>query len=356
MLYQSILEAIGRTPLVRINRIHKQEGVELYGKIESSNPGGSVKERIALSMIEAGEASGELTRDKIVLEATSGNTGIGLAMVCAAKGYRCLLIMPESASIERRKIMQAYGAEILLTPAKRATDGAIEKGYALARQYPERYFLTDQYNNEANWLAHYRHTAPEIWEQTDGRVTHVVATLGTSGTVMGLCKWFREFQPQVQVLAVEPNPDHKIQGLKNMKASYRPGIFDKTAPDVILPIEDDKAFAMVRTMARKEGLLVGMSSGAAMSAAIDFARGLKEGLVVVILPDSGERYLSTTLFTPEEKGDEKTSRLRLFNTISKKKRSSSPRGKSGSPCTAVGRRPMSRPICSCAGARFSPTC
>ncbi len=319
MLFDNILDVIGNTPLVRINRLLDQQGVQIYGKVESRNPGGSVKERISLSMIEAGEASGELTREKIVLEATSGNTGIGLAMVCAAKGYRCVLVMPESASIERRKIMQAYGAEILLTPAKRATDGAIEKCYAMAREFPDRYFMTDQFNNEANWLAHYNNTAPEIWQQTDGKVTHLVATLGTSGTVMGLCKWFKEFQPHVQILAVEPHRGHKIQGLKNMKESYRPGIFDKSIPDVILPIEDEDAFTMVRKLARHEGILVGMSSGAAMSAAIDYAKNLESGLVVVILPDGGERYLSTPLFTPPKKVDEKVSQLRFFNTLSKKK-------------------------------------
>lgn len=319
MLFDTILDVIGNTPLVRINRLLNREGVQIYGKIESRNPGGSVKERISLSMIEAGEASGELTKDKIVLEATSGNTGIGLAMVCAAKGYRCVLVMPESASIERRKIMQAYGAEILLTPAKRATDGAIEKGYAMAREFPDRYFLTDQFNNEANWLAHYRHTAPEIWEQSEGRVTHVVATLGTSGTVMGLCKWFKEHQPHVKVLAVEPNRGHKIQGLKNMKESYRPGIFDKSKPDTILPIEDEDAFNMVRRLARHEGILVGMSSGAAMSAAIDYAKTIDQGLIVVILPDGGERYLSTPLFTPPKKVEEKSRQLRFFNTLGKKK-------------------------------------
>lgn len=319
MLYDNILEVIGNTPLVRINRLLDRPGVEIYGKVESRNPGGSVKERISLCMIEAGEASGELTKDKIVLEATSGNTGIGLAMVCAAKGYRCVLVMPESASIERRKIMQAYGAEILLTPAKRSTDGAIEKSYAMAREFPDRYFLTDQFNNEANWGAHYKNSAPEIWSQTEGRVTHIVATLGTSGTVMGMCKWFKEHQPHVKVLAVEPHRGHKIQGLKNMKESYRPGIFNKNEPDVILPIEDEDAFTMVRKLARHEGILVGMSSGAAMSAAIDYAKNIDSGLVVVILPDGGERYLSTPLFTPPKKVEEKESQLRFFNTLSKKK-------------------------------------
>jgi cysteinyl-tRNA synthetase len=319
MLYNSVLEAIGNTPLIRINRLCPNDRVRLYGKLESSNPGGSVKERIALAMIEAGEKSGELTSDKIVLEATSGNTGIGLAMVCAAKGYRCQLIMSESASLERRKIMQAYGAEILLTPAHRSTDGAIEKAYAMAREHPDRYFLTDQFNNKANWQAHYNTTAPEIWQQTDGQVTHIVTTLGTSGTMMGLCAWFSEHQAQVKIIAVEPYLGHKIQGLKNMKESYRPGIFDKSRPSEIVNIEDEEAFHMARMLARKEGLLVGMSSGAAMFAAINLAQKLEEGFIVTLLPDSGERYLSTPLFTRKIHTGEKKSQLRFFNTLSKKK-------------------------------------
>ncbi len=318
MLHENILSAIGKTPLIKINRLFVSSTVSIYGKLESCNPGGSVKERIALSMIEAGEACGALTKDKIVLEATSGNTGIGLAMVCAAKGYRCVLVMPESASIERRKIMQAYGAEILLTPASKATDGAIEKSYAMIREFPDRYFLTDQYNNEANWRAHYNNTAPEIWQQTDGKVTHLVATLGTSGTIMGLCAWFNEFQPHVKVIAVEPHLDHKIQGLKNMKESYKPGIFDKSVPNEIVLVDDEEAFGMARKLASNEGMLVGMSSGGAMAAAIKYAEKLDGGLVVVILPDGGERYLSTPLFTPPKKADGKK-KLCFFNTMSKRK-------------------------------------
>ncbi len=318
ILCNSILDAIGNTPLIRINRLNPST-IPVYGKIESMNPGGSVKERISLSLIEAGEASGELTPDKIVLEATSGNTGIGLAMVCAAKGYRCQLIMPESASLERRQIMQAYGAEIILTPANRSTDGAIEKAYSMAREYPERFYLTDQFNNEANWEAHYKHTAPEIWEQTEGQVTHVVATLGTSGTVMGLCKWFQENQPDVHVVAVEPYLGHKIQGLKNMKESYRPGIFDKSLPNRIVNIHDEDAFRMARLLARKEGLLVGMSSGAAMSCALELAEELDNGFIVTIIPDGGERYLSTPLFTRKNKKTAKKPGLSFYNTLSKKK-------------------------------------
>jgi cysteinyl-tRNA synthetase len=326
MIHDNILDSIGNTPLITVNRLNPNKNVTVVGKLESRNPGGSVKERIALSMIEAAEKSGELKKESIVLEATSGNTGIGLAMVCAAKGYRCMLVMPESASIERRKIMQAYGAEILLTPAARATDGAIEKAYSMAREFPDRYFLTDQFNNEANWQAHYDRTGPEIWQQTGGKITHLVATLGTSGTVMGLCAWFKEQQPQVQIVAVEPHLGHKLQGLKNMKESYKPGIFDKSVPDLIVNIDDEHAFDTARKLARHEGMLVGMSSGAAMHAALEIAGKLEKGLVVAILPDGGERYLSTPLFTPEEAPAEgKKQKLRFFNTMTKKKEVFKPR-------------------------------
>lgn len=315
-----LVELIGNTPLVELNRLNPAAGkVLLLGKLESRNPGGSIKDRVALSMVEAAEQSGELTSDKILLEATSGNTGIGMAMVCAAKRYRCQLIMPESASIERRLIMQAYGAEIILTPAKRATDGAIEKAYALAREHPDRYFLADQFNNPANWQAHYRSTAPEIWEQTGGRVTDIIVTLGTSGTAMGLSKWFRDHHPEVRVTAVEPYLGHKIQGLKNMKESYKPGIFDKTMPHAIVNVADEDAFATVRHLAAEEGIFAGMSSGAAMFAGIQRAREVDGGCIVVILPDGGERYLSTTLFVRKEKVEEETAHLRLFNTMTRKK-------------------------------------
>ena len=316
----NIIELIGNTPLVELRRLNPAaDRVQLFGKLESRNPGGSIKDRVALSMVEAGERSGELTRDKILLEATSGNTGIGMAMMCAAKRYRCQLIMPESASIERRLIMQAYGAEIILTPAKRATDGAIEKAYALAREYPERYFLADQFNNPANWLAHYTTTAPEIWAQTEGRVTDIIVTLGTSGTAMGLSRWFREHHPEVRVIAVEPHAGHKIQGLKNMKESYRPGIFDKTLPHAIVNVADEDAFSAARRLAAEEGVFAGMSSGAAVSAAIERARELDSGCIVAILPDGGERYLSTTLFKPQQQAEPEASQLKLFNTMSRRK-------------------------------------
>ena len=317
--YNNILDLIGNTPIVPIRRLNPYKKVTIYAKLEAFNPAGSVKERIALNMIEEAEKAGELTPDKIVLEATSGNTGIGLAMVCAVKGYRCQLVMSESASIERRKIMEAYGAEIILTPAKRSTDGAIEQAYAMAREHPDKYFLTDQFNNESNWRTHYKTTGPEIWEQTGGMVTDIVSTLGTTGTAMGLCKYFAEHHPEVRITAVEPFMGHKIQGLKNMKESYKPEIFDKNAPFQIMNIPDEEAFAKARILAAKEGIFVGMSSGAALCAALARAEQIKEGVIVAIFPDGGEKYLSTPLFTREEPVEEVTSKLRFFNTMSRRK-------------------------------------
>ena len=320
MLNVNILDLIGNTPLVAINRLNPFSKVRIYAKVESFNPGGSVKDRIAFQMIKEAEESGALSRDKIVLEATSGNTGIGMAMVCAVKGYRCQLVMPESASIERRKIMKAYGAEILLTPAVRSTDGAIEQAYAMAREHPDRYFLTDQFNNDANWRAHYLNTGPEIWSQTDGGVTDVVATLGTSGTVMGLCNYFADHHPHVQVSAMEPFYGHKIQGLKNMKESYKPGIFNKNKPARIINVVDEDAFDMARRLAREEGIFVGMSSGAAMCAALQRAEQMEKGTIVVIFPDGGERYLSTTLFTGEQPVEiPKPPEVRFFNSLKRRK-------------------------------------
>jgi cysteinyl-tRNA synthetase len=319
MIHENILQQIGNTPIVRINSFDLPKEVRIYAKLESYNPGGSVKDRIALSMIEAGEKSGLLHKDKIVLEATSGNTGIGLAMVCAVKGYRCQLVMPESASIERRKIMEAFGVEILLTPAKRSTDGAIEQAYAMAREHPDRYFLTDQFNNEANWQAHYKTTGPEIWEQTRGKVTDVISTMGTTGTAMGLSRYFAEHHPQVKVTAMEPFYQHKIQGLKNMKESYVPGIFDKNLPYEIIHIPDEEAFEMARTLARREGIFVGMSSGAAMCAGLQRAKQLHEGMIIVILPDGGEKYLSTPLFAKKSVPAPKSSQMKFYNTLTKRK-------------------------------------
>lgn len=310
----SIIDAIGNTPVVEITRMNPVPGVKIFAKLEYMNPGGSIKDRAALYMINAAEASGELTPDKTVIEATSGNTGIGLALVCAVKGYKLALTMAENASEERKSILRARGAEIILTPRHLGSDGAIEEAYRLARENPDKYVITDQYNNDANWQAHYHTTGPEIMNQTDGKVTSVVATVGTSGTLMGLSRYFRENKPDVRVVCTEPYLGHKIQGLKNMKESYTPEIFDKTSLDEIVHIDDDTAFETARQLASREGLFVGMSSGCAMAAAIEEARRIRQGVVVVIFPDSGERYLSTTLFSVKRQID-----LSLFNTLSKGK-------------------------------------
>jgi len=310
----NVLDLIGNTPLVELRCLNPNPAVRVWAKLEYLNPGGSIKDRAALAMIEAGEASGELTPEKTVIEATSGNTGIGLAMVCAVKGYRLLLAMSESVSIERQKILKARGAEILLTPGHMGTDGAIEEVYRLARENPDLYFMTDQFNNAANWMAHYKGTAEEIWTQTRGRVKVVVATLGTSGTLMGVSQRLKELEPAVAVVGVEPYLGHKIQGLKNMKESYCPGIFQKKRLDRKVNIDDDEAFDMTRRLARDEGLLVGMSSGAAVAVALKEAMAMKSGELVVILPDSGERYLSTPLFDVKEKVE-----LMLFNMMSRER-------------------------------------
>lgn len=310
----SILDAIGNTPLIEIKKLSPNPNVKILAKLEYMNPGGSIKDRAALFMIEAGEKSGELTRDKTVLEATSGNTGIGLALICAVKDYKLLLAMSEAASIERQKILKARGAEILLTPGRLGTDGAIEEVYRMARENPEAYFMTDQFNNEANWQAHYHGTAREIWEQTGGRVSMAVVTMGTTGTVVGISRGLKKYNPDIRIVGVEPYLGHKLQGLKNMKESYCPEIYDKSCLDKKVNIDDEEAFEMTRRLAREEGLFVGMSSGAAMAIARKEARNMAEGTIAVIFPDGGERYLSTPLFVVREKID-----LKLFNTMSRTK-------------------------------------
>jgi cysteinyl-tRNA synthetase len=298
---KDLLALIGNTPLVEIRHLNPNPDVKVLAKIECQNPGGSIKDRVAAAMIAAAEKSGELTKDKIIIEATSGNTGVGLAMVAAIKGYRIKLLMPETASEERKMIMAAYGAELELTPGHLATDGAIEQAYRYAREEPDKYVLMDQYNNPASVDAHYNGTGREIWEQTDGTVTHCVMTLGTSGTAMGIAKRLHE-EGDVYVAAVEPYAGHKIQGLKNMLESYPPGIYDKTALDEILHVDDETAFDNCRRLAREEGIFAGMSSGAALGGALQLAERLDKGVVVCIFPDSGERYLSTHLYRQQSGG------------------------------------------------------
>jgi cysteinyl-tRNA synthetase len=247
-------------------------------------------------MIEAAEKSGELTPGKTLIEATSGNTGIGLALVCAVKGYKLLLTMSEAVSVERQKILKARGAEIFLTPGHLGTDGAIEEAYRLARENPDKYVIVDQFNNAANWKAHYYGTAEEVWQQTHGTVTTLVVTLGTTGTAMGVSRRLKEYNSDIQIVGVEPYLGHKIQGLKNMKEAYCPEIFEKQRLDKKLNIEDEEAFETARRLTAEEGLFVGMSSGAAMAGALKIAGTMQQGTLVVIFPDNGERYLSTPLY------------------------------------------------------------
>ncbi len=312
--YGNILETIGNTPLVEILRLNPNPQVKIYAKLESFNPGGSIKDRTALYMINEAEKRGELTGDKIILEATSGNTGIGLALIAAAKGYRVCFAMAESASEERKKILKALGAQLYFTPASTGTDGAIETVYAMMRENPDRYFVPDQFNNPDNILAHYFGTAEEIWQQTEGGVTMVIATLGTSGTAMGISRRLKEYNPDVKIVGVEPYLQHRIQGLKNMKESYMPGIYDRRRLDEKINILDEDAYEMARRLAREEGILAGMSSGAAMHVAVQKAKEMNEGVIVAILPDSGERYLSTELFMDKEE-----STIRFYNVLSRSK-------------------------------------
>jgi cysteine synthase B len=291
-----ILQCIGNTPLASID-LNPNPGVKLFAKLEGNNPGGSVKDRIALYMIEAAERNGMLNKNKIILEATSGNTGIGLAMVASAKKYRVKLTMPACVSIERRRILEAFGAELILTPSDEGTDGAINLVQKIFSDEPDKYYMPNQFDNEANVLAHYETTGKEIIEQTEGRITHFVAGMGTTGTVMGAGKRLKEFNKDIKIIGVEPVINHRIQGLKNMSESITPKIFDPQKLDERYLVNDEEAFDTTRMLAVKEGIFVGMSSGAAMHIALRKSSELKEGVIVVILPDRGDRYLSTALFT-----------------------------------------------------------
>jgi len=293
----SILDAIGDTPLVELDRINPNPGVRLLAKLEGSNPGGSVKDRIALEMVRDGLDRGALRAGKTILEATSGNTGIGLAMVGAALGFPVKLAMPECVSFERRRTLEAFGAELVLTEGCLGTDGAIRMAERIFAAGPDSYFLPDQFKNPANALAHYRHTGREIWEQTGGEVDAFVAGLGTTGTIMGVGRRLKEHKPAVRIVAVEPTVGHKIQGLKNMEESIVPAIYEPSKLDGKITVKDEDAFEMTRLLAQREGLFVGMSSGAAVVAALEVARDISRGTVVVLICDRGDRYLSTNLFT-----------------------------------------------------------
>jgi cysteinyl-tRNA synthetase len=294
---KDVLDLIGNTPLLRINKLIGKNDATILAKLERQNIGGSLKDRIAKYMIEQAEKEGKLTKDKTILEPTSGNTGIGLAIVAAVKGYRVAFTMSESVSEERKRILKAFGAGIILTPKEKGTDGAIELAYKMAKKEPEKYFMPDQFNNPYNTLAHYETTGKEIIKQTDGKVDMVIVAIGTTGTIMGVGKRLKELNPKIKIVGVEPYIGHKLQGMKSLKEAYRPGIYNRKMMDEKVYIGDEDAFKTARMLALKEGLLVGMSSGAVMHVALQKAKELKKGKVIVaILPDTGERYLTTELF------------------------------------------------------------
>jgi cysteine synthase B len=293
----SITSAIGNTPLVELTHLNsKRPSVRIFGKLEGANPGGSVKDRPAYYMIKRAEGSGELVPGKILLEATSGNTGIAVAMIGAAKGYRVKLCMPECVSTERQQILRALNADVVLTPAREGTDGSIRKAHQLLESEPDTYYMPNQFENESNVLAHYETTGPEVFAQTNGQIDVFVAGMGTTGTLMGVKRYLKEKKPQVKVVGVEPGMGHTIQGLKNMAESIVPGIYDPSLLDEKVTVEDGEAFETTRLLAANEGIFVGMSSGAAVAGALAIARQMTRGTIVVILPDRGDRYLSTTLF------------------------------------------------------------
>lgn len=295
-VYNNILETIGNTPLVRINKMNPNPNVEILAKLEGFNPTGSIKDRIALKMIQEAEADGLLTKDKTIIEATSGNTGIGLAMIGKVKGYKVNIVMSAAVSTERQKMIKAFGGEVILTDPDKGTDGAIIKTKELCAANPDKYFNPNQFSNENNKMAHYVATAEEIWEQSDGKVTHFVSSLGTSGTLMGVGMGLKEKNPNIKIVEAHPVAGHYIQGLKSMEEAIVPEIYDPSSVDISIKIESEEAFEMARDIVSEEGIFVGMSSGAAMLAALKVAEQLKEGTIVVIFPDRGEKYLSTDLF------------------------------------------------------------
>jgi len=291
-----ILDLIGNTPMVRIDYPNGSNGVRILGKLEGNNPGGSIKDRIAYYMIKKAEEEGVLTKDKIILEPTSGNTGIGLSMVAASKGYRCLLTLPECVSLERRNTLKAYGAELEVTPPNEATDGAIRRAHQIYNSDPDKYFMPNQFENPYNIEAHYMTTGVEILEQTKGEIDIFVAGMGTTGTLMGVSRRLKEHNPAIEIVGVEPVEGHTIQGLKNMKEAIVPRIYDPGKIDRIILVNNEQAYDTARWMALTQGIFVGMSSGAAVYGAMQAAKDLKSGTVACILPDRGDRYLSTTLF------------------------------------------------------------
>ncbi len=291
-----ILSSIGNTPMVELSNINHNRNVRIMCKLEGTNPGGSVKDRPAYYMIRKAEEEGLLQKGKVILEPTSGNTGIALAMIGAARGYSVKLVMPGCVSLERRRILEAFGAEVVLSPSEESTDGAIRKAYELIEENPGKYFMPDQFGNESNALSHYETTGPEIFKQTKGEIDAFVAGMGTTGTLMGTGRYLKEKKPEIKIVGVEPVKGHAIQGLKNMEEAIVPKIYHPEQMDEKINIEDEAAFETTRLLAVKEGIFVGMSSGAAVAGVLHLAKKIKQGTIVTILPDRGDRYLSTTLF------------------------------------------------------------
>jgi cysteine synthase B len=300
MIFDNILQTIGNTPLVRINHLNPNPNVTIAAKIEGFNPSGSIKDRIALKMIEQAEAEGILVKGKTIIEPTSGNTGIGLAMIGKIKGYDVEIVISRAVSEERIKMIKAFGAKVTFTDEKLGTDGAILKAKELVKANPDKYFMPDQFSNNYNKIAHYKTTGEEIWKQTNGKVTHLVSALGTSGTIMGVGKALKENNPSIKIVCAHPVKGHYIQGLKSMAEAIVPAIYDPSKIDETIMIETEAAFEMARQVVMKEGIFVGMSSGAAMYAAIETAKKIDSGTIVVIFPDSGDKYLSTQLFSKLE--------------------------------------------------------
>jgi len=296
----SILNTIGNTPLIRINKIfgYRNRNVQIFAKAEWFNPGGSVKDRSALNMILDAENKGLLTKDKIIIDATSGNTGIAYAMIAAIKGYKVKLAVPANVSLERKKIIEAYGAGIIFTNPLEGTDGAQRAVKEIYQQNPDLYYYPDQYNNPANWEAHYKTTAVEILEQTGGRITHFVAGLGTTGTFVGVSKRLREFNPEIKCIAFQPDsPLHGLEGLKHLPTAIVPGIYDNSLADQMIEVSTEESYKMVKELALKEGLFAGLSSGAAAWALLKTAEEINSGLIVTVFPDGGSKYLSEKIWS-----------------------------------------------------------
>ncbi len=296
MYYNNILETIGQTPMVRINRLSPNPNVSIFAKLEGFNPTGSIKDRIALKMIEDAERNGLLTPGKTIIEPTSGNTGIGLAIIGVIKGYPVEIVMSSAVSVERRQIIRAYGATVRLTPAEEGTDGAIRMARRLVQEQPDKYFMPDQFSNACNYQAHYESTALEIWQQMNGQIDYLVCALGTSGTIMGLSRFLKMMKPDIQTVCAHPVKGHYIQGLKNMEEAIVPAIYDPSKIDIQAMIESEEAIATARRIIISEGIFAGMSSGAAMLAAMRTAERIDRGNIVVVFPDRAEKYLSTRMF------------------------------------------------------------